>query len=115
MVSKGFWDTLELDKYSIVSIVYYSSRNLVFFKGKVLLQRCHFAEMETVKQIIILIAVKEMTTNYLFHSLHPVHAVDFLRRERGSMQAKPGPTLWLESSCSGQGRQDWSLTGSYLA
>lgn len=97
MVSKGFWDTLELDKYSIVPIIHYSSRDLVFFKGKEI-ESCHFAEM---------IAVKEMITNYQFHSLHPVHAVDFLRRERGSMQVEPRPALWLESSCSGQGSQCW--------
>lgn len=39
MVSKGFWDTLEADKYSIVPIIHCSSRNLFFFKGEVLRNR----------------------------------------------------------------------------
>lgn len=36
MVSKGFWDTLEADKYGIVPIIHCSSSTLLFFKGKVL-------------------------------------------------------------------------------
>lgn len=39
MVSKGFWDTLEADKYGIVPIIHCSSRNLFFFKGEVLRNR----------------------------------------------------------------------------